>query len=154
MTILKFACVHRGIHISDNFKHFSSICSVSIFQKTLLGPNYFFVSGAARRGAQARHHKGGRPTARRLKIASSGSKAAGDAPEPYPIRKFSVTNFSRYESFPIRTLSNTNLCIRTFAYEHFFRYEHFPLRTYAYELIAYELFPCEHFTYEPCPIRT
>ena len=42
--------------------------------------NYFFVSGAARRGALSQRHKGGRPSGRRLKIASIGSAAAGTAP--------------------------------------------------------------------------
>ena len=44
------------------------------------------------------------------------------------MRTFSVTNFSSYEPYVIRALSDTNLCIRTF---------------------AYELFPYEHFVYEP-----
>ena len=69
--------VHRGIHFSDNSKHFCNISSVSIVQKTLPGPNYFFMSGAARRGALAQRHKGGRPAGRRLKIASIGTQAAG-----------------------------------------------------------------------------
>ena len=34
------------------------------------------MSGAARRGALARRHKGGRPAGRRLKIASIGTAAA------------------------------------------------------------------------------
>ena len=32
--VLDFESVHRGIHTSDNFKHISNICSVSIFKKT------------------------------------------------------------------------------------------------------------------------
>ena len=32
---------------------------------------------------------------------------------------FSITNLSRYESYTIRTLSCTNICIRTLAYEPF-----------------------------------
>ena len=43
--------------------------------------------------------------------------------EPYPIRTFSFTNYSRYEPYTIRTLSQTNLCLRTLAYEPF------PIRT-------------------------
>ena len=43
--------------------------------------------------------------------------------EPYPIRTFSITNYSRYEPYTIRTLSHTNLCLRTLAYEPF------PIRT-------------------------
>ena len=38
------------------------------------------MSGAARRGALAQRHKGGRPAGRRLKIASIGTAAAGAAP--------------------------------------------------------------------------
>ena len=38
--------------------------------------------------------------------------------ELYPIRTFSMTNFSRYEPYTIRTLSRTNICIKATSYEH------------------------------------
>ena len=82
--------VHQGMYFSDNSKHFSNICSLSIFQKNLLGSNYFFVSGAARLGALSRRHKGGRPADRRLKIVSMCSGAAGAALRRPPSRKREV----------------------------------------------------------------
>ena len=55
------------------------MCVLFQLLKILLSSNYFFLSGAARRGALARCHKGGRPAGRRKKIASIGSAAAGAA---------------------------------------------------------------------------
>ena len=75
-------------------------------------------------------------------------------------------NLFRYELKSIRTLPDTNLCLRIFPYEPF------PLRTSAYELITCELFPLITITfsvnkfsvnnilhtnlirYEPFPLRT
>ena len=86
------------------------------------------------------------------------------------MRTFSVTNFSRYElylirtfayePFSIRTFSFTNFRIRTFYIRTFsvtnilhmnlIRYEPFPLRTIAVtNLIPYEPYPIRTFAYEP-----
>ena len=89
MHFFNLASVHRGIHFSDNSKHFCDICSVSIIQKTLLRPNYFFMSGAGR--ALAQRHKSGRPSGRRLKIASIGNTAAGAALVRYML-SYSILN--------------------------------------------------------------
>ena len=70
--------VHRGIHFSDNSKHFCNICSVSIVQKK--NPTrtklLFHVRRRSARGVGSAPQ--GRPPAdRRLKIASIGTQAAG-----------------------------------------------------------------------------
>ena len=111
----------------------------------------------------------------RVFVASCALSFTSFSKRNFGIRTFSITNFSRYEPYTIRTLSRTNICIRTPAYEPFairtFSLTNSRIRTVCIRtlsvtnflntnLILYELFTLRtsaitnFLPYELYPIRT